>query len=65
MSAAAKITSHINETIVEAKCQSTSRRLGCIVSPSGGRASAQRPLSSFPLGLPSRPPLPQPLLPWC
>ncbi|MGY4597713.1 hypothetical protein ACVWXL_005459 [Bradyrhizobium sp. GM22.5] len=43
--------------------QNASLGRGCTVSPSGGPA-AQRPLSSLPLGLPSPPPLPQPLLPW-
>ncbi|MET4115235.1 hypothetical protein ABIB85_001258 [Bradyrhizobium sp. JR1.5] len=62
--AAATTASQIIETTKLAKCQSTSRRLGCIVSPSGGRvSSSQRPLSSLPSGLPSPPPLPQPLLP--
>lgn len=57
-SPAATIASQISETMKEAKCQSTSRRLDCIVSPSGDCAPAQRLLSSLPLGVPSPPSLP-------
>lgn len=53
-SAAATIAGQSSETMKEGKCQSTSRHLGCIGSPSERPSSIQRPLSSFPLGLPSR-----------